>query len=297
MKFLFKLRLIKTILSVILSLNAITCIIQIEKMRIFVFLLLVSTSMMISCSSTEDLGPIENPGPVEVDLVHSEMIRLWNGTSCRFEAIEDGEYNIKSEDPLIAKVKVEGKVFTVVAGRPGETNISITDNAGNETVIKCYSRAFDGYWAEETLLQKLYKNSINVFARDKSVATLIKDELKAQNADNIGLYVYRFTQDSDELVVSGGNLIMEQGTYKWDFDNRMLTLNYDGNTEKYSVDVMPQYPNMFIIYPLLRFILAITRDYTEEYKQKYPDAGIEEVFVIRHMISRADYWRTERKTE
>ena len=60
---------------------------------------------------------------------------------------------------------------------------------------------------------------------------------------------------------------------------------------------MPQYPNMFIIYPLLRFILAITRDYTEEYRQKYPDTGIEDVFVIRHMISRGDYWCTERKTE
>lgn len=266
-------------------------------MRIFVFLLLISTSMMISCSSTEDFDPIENPGPVEVDLVHSEMIRLWNGTSCSFEAIEEGKYSIKSENPSIAKVKVEGKVFTVIAGRPGETNISITDNAGNETIIKCYSRAFDSYWAEETLLHKLYKNSINVFARDKSVIDPIKTELKAIGADDRGLYVYRFTQDSDELVVSGGNLTMEQGTYNWDFEKRMLTLNYAGITEKYSCDIMPQYPNMFIIYPLLRFILAITKDYTEEYKQKYPDAGIEEVFVIRHMISRADFWRTERKTE
>lgn len=268
-------------------------------MKIFFLLLLLSTSIMLSCSSRDDSDPIDNPkhGPVEVDLVHSDMIRIWNDTSFSFEAIDDGEYSINAEDTVIARVKVEGKEFTVKAGRPGKTNIRISDKVGNETIIKFYSCAFNGHWAEEPLLHKLYHNSINVFARDKSVAALIKDELKEMSADNRDFYVYRFIQESDELVVSGGGLVMEKGTYNWDFDNRMLTLNYDGITEKYSIDLMPQYPNMFINEPVLRYIVAISRDYTEEYKQKYPDAGIEEVFVIRHMISRADYWRTERKTD
>ena len=255
---------------------------------------------MISCSSAEDSPPIiDNPqkGIVELDLVHNEMIRLWNGTACSFEAIKEGEYNIISENLLIATAKVEGKVFTVTAGRPGETNIKITDKAGNETVIKFYSRAFDSYWAEEPNLHKLYQNSINVAASDKSVATLIKADLKAVSADNRDFYVYRFTQGTDELIVTRSTLGLTQGTYNWDFDNRTLTLNYDGMTEKYMCDIMPQYPNMFINTPVLRYILAITKDYTEEYKQKYPKAGIEEVFVIRHMISRADYWRTERNTK
>ena len=253
---------------------------------------------MTSCSSTDDIGPIDVPerGLIDVDLVHSEMIRLWNGTACSFKAIEDGEYSIKSENPLIATAKVEGKLFTVIAGEPGETNVRITDKLGNETVIKCYSRAFDSYWSEEPLLHKLYENSINVAASDKSVAALIKAELKAISADNKDYYLYKF-YDIDKVLVKRSTLGLTQGTYNWDYSKRTLTLNYDGITEKYRCDIMPQYPNMFIGEPVLHYIVAITKDYTEEYKQKYPNAGIEEVFVIRHMISCADYWRTERITE
>lgn len=268
------------------------------KKRILILISLIPIFIMTSCSSAEDIAPIDvpKPGLIEVDLVHNDMIRLWNGTACSFEAIEDGEYSIKSENLLVATAKVDGKVFTVIAGEPGETNIKITDKLGNETVIKCYSRAFDSYWAEEPLLHKLYENSINVAASDKSVAALIEAELKAISADNKDYYVYKF-YDTDKLLVNRSTLGLTQGTYNWDYNSRILTLNYDGMTEKYSCDIMPQYPNMFIGAPVLHYILALTKDYTKEYQQKYPNAGIEDVFVIRHMISRADYWRTERKTQ
>lgn len=270
---------------------------MIAKMKPFDFLLLIPIFIMIGCSSTDDSTPVDNPkkGLIEIDLVHGEMIRLWNGTACSFEAIEDGEYSIKSENPSIATGKVEGKVFKVIAGRPGETNLRITDKLGNETIIKCYSRAFDSYWAENPLLHKLYQNSINVAANDQSVATLIKNELKAMSADNHDFYVYKFNQNTDELLINSPATGLVWGTYNWDFNSRTLTLNYNGITEKYRCDVMPQYPNIFIGAPVLHYILAITKDYTKEYKDKYPSAGIEEVFVIRHIISNADYWRTERK--
>lgn len=244
---------------------------------------------MWGCSSET---PEELPtGGVELDIKNKEEIRMWCNTRFSFEAIEDGQYSIESQDPSIAEVRVDGKLFTVRTLNPGETNITIENKVGGKSVIKCSSRTFTKVWSEMRDLNKYYKNTVMVAVTDKSVAEEIEKELMAVylNRD----YEYTFTENSDKLSVfrpAQGDPL--KGTYSYDIETNTLTLNYGGMTERYFCDLKPPYLHF---YTRLPFIMAIRQDLTHKYALKYPDAKVVEVYIIRHIMSLSDYWLTERE--
>lgn len=258
-------------------------------MKINLLVLLISLPLLVSCGS-KDFEPI-NTKNVELDLKDKEKIRLWCRSTFSFEAIGDGKYTAESKDISIAKVVVEGNRITVRTVNPGITDITIMSNSGDKSVLKCYSRTFAYTWAETPELKLIYQNSVTVAASDQSVAEKIRAELKPFSLNRGNQYT--FTEGSDELSV----LIPAQGdpvngTYLWNVETQTLTLNYKGRTERFTCDIQPEYPNL--IY-LPRFIMAVKQDLTEEYASKYPDAGIIDVYIIRHMMSQGDYWITDRE--
>lgn len=131
-----------------------------------------------------------------------------------------------------------------------------------------------------------------VLANDLSIAEKIKQELNIF-AQNRG-YKYIFTEGEDKLsVLIPGQEDSVEGSYAWDVQTQTLTLNYGGLSERYTCDIQPAYPNFFQYTP--RFIVAVKQDLTEEYTLKYPNAGIRDVYIIRHIMALRDYWQIARK--
>lgn len=266
-------------------------------MKILYLTLLISLQILSGCGSKdfEEIIAPDNPitAPIELDLVRKDQIRLWCKATFSFEALEDGEYTIESQNPHIVKVCVNGKRFTIKTLIPGESDITIKNNTGGISVLKCYSRTFANVWSEahelETLLN--YKNSIMAVAEDKSTENLIREELKPL-LSNRG-YEYRFTEETNALSVllpAQGEPI--KGTYEWDFQSQTLTLSYKGQRERYTCDIQPEFPNFWARQP--RFIMAVKQDLTQKYASQYPKAGVKDVYIIRHIMALGDWWLTER---
>lgn len=268
-------------------------------MKLFYLALLICGLVFSGCGSKEieEIIPPDKPVPVpiELDLVRKEQVRLWCNATFSFEALEDGEYTIESQNPQVANVTVDGKRFTIKTLIPGESDITIKNNAGGLSVLKCYSRTFANVWSEARELETLlnYKNSIMVVAEDKSTQNLIKEELKSL-LPNRG-YEFRFDEGTNNLSVllpAQGEPV--EGTYEWDFHTQTLTLNYKGQSERYACDIQPEFPNFWVHQP--RFIMAVKQDLTEKYASQYPKAGIKDVYIIRHIMALGDWWLTERES-
>lgn len=268
-------------------------------MKLFYLTLLIFELFFSGCSSKEieEVIPSDNPVPVpiELDLVRKEQVRLWCKATFSFEALEDGEYAIESKNPQVANVSVEGKKFTIKTLIPGESDIIIRNNTGGLSVLKCYSRTFANVWSEARELETLlnYKNSIMVVAEDKSTQNLIREELKPL-LPNRG-YEFRFVEGTNDLSVllpAQGEPV--EGTYDWDFQTQILTLNYKGQSERYECDIQPEFPNFWVHQP--RFIMSVKQDLTEKYAAQYPKAEVQDVYIIRHIMALGDWWLTERES-
>ena len=260
-------------------------------MRIRFLILLVTVLILVNCDSKEDES-VNNDKIVELDLVNKEAIRLWCRSIFSFEAKKNGQYIIESQDNSIAEVSVEGKKFTIRTRKPGTTEITIKSKSGEKSVLKCYSRTFANVWVETAEVNRIYTNSAIVAATDKSVAEQLRTALKPISL-NRG-YQYTFAEDTNELTVWTAEGPV-QGTYLWEVETQTLTLNYNGRTERYFCDIQPAYPNFFQYTP--RFIVAIKQDLTEEYASKYPEAGITDVYIIRHIMALGDYWLITKESE
>lgn len=264
-------------------------------MKAIFFILLIGISILAGCGSQE-FGSDDPDNPdtpissVEFNLKNKEKIRLWCNTVFSFEATEEGEYMIESEDTSVVKVRVDGQRFTVRTVAPGETDLILYGSTGQKSVIRCESRAFADLWAESIDLGRIYQNTAMVAATDKTVAEAIRKEIEPLSRNRDHKY---FFEGTDKLTVwrIGGAV---QGTYLWELETGTLTLNYAGRTERYYCDLMPKYPNIFMT-PRPGFILAVQQDLTEEYASKYPEAGIKDVYIIRHIVSVGDWWITEKE--
>lgn len=257
-------------------------------------ILLTGIFILSGCDSKEyEPDNPDNPtGSVELDLINKDSINLWCKSTTSFEAIKDEQYTIESRNPSIVKVCAEGKKFTVRAINPGITDIIITSCSGNKSVLKCLSCTFANTWSETPELAHIYKNTAMVVANDKSIEEKIRSELAifALNRD----YKYVFSEGTNELSV----LIPNQedsvkGTYTWDAQTQTLTLTYENTAERYTCDIQPAYPNFFQYAP--RFIIAVKQDLTKEYASQYPNAGIRDVYIIRHIMALRDYWQITRR--
>lgn len=186
-----------------------------------------------------------------------------------------------------------GKTFTVRTFLPGKTNIVISNNqTGEKKYLKCISVPLTGYWREEVRLYHIYKNSVMVVANDKSISEKIKTELEAVRF-NRG-YDYRFVEGTNEVWITIPLQEKIKGVYYFDPEQQLLTIIYNGERETYLCDIQPPYPYIALYAPYApRFVLAIKQNLTEKYIEQYPNAGITDVYVIRHIIALGKWWIVE----
>jgi hypothetical protein len=238
----------------------------------------------------------ESAGEIVLDLL-KKSIKIWNGTSLSFSALSGGEFSIESGDTTKVDVKVDGNEFTVKAKTPGATFVTIKNNKGDELSLPFCSYTFSNHWSESQKYDILYNNSINVLAEDKTIAEIIRVELMPIVASRDRRY--SFSENGELFVWEPDRRDPYNGTFSWDEPARLLTLYFNGQTETYQYELKPVYPNLPTLlsaeaggypYDRLSFIVSITRDLTEEYALKYPDAGITGVNITRYIFSTSDFW-------
>lgn len=260
-------------------------------MKANLLILLTGISFLVDCDSEEsgfdDLNNLDNS--VKLNLKNKETIRLWCRTVYSFEATEKGKYMIESGDTSVARVRVDGQIFTVRTVGPGETNLILSSNAGQKSVIKCESRAFANLWAETVDLNRIYKNTAMVAVTNKAFAEVIRKEIEPLSLNRD--YKYFFEGTGKLTVWCMGDVV--QGSYSWEIETGTLTLNYANQKERYYCDLMPESPN--ILQPRPGFIMAVKQDLSKKYASKYPKAGVKDVYIIRHIISVGDWWITQKE--
>jgi hypothetical protein len=264
--------------------------------KICVAFLFVTMVLFVCCKKNADVAETETE--FSFTLADPERLSLWcGGTPYTFEAILEGTYSIESFNESVASVAVNGKQFTVRAYSPGETKIRIADNYGRETIITCHSCDFDdSYWKESKNYEFL--NSLNVVVQDWSVADAILAELTPMAYQRE--YQYYF-DDHGHMRIIIPNEGQIEGSYNWHIETRVLTLNYRKNTyaynddrtdfiyedvsERFYCDIQPESPNS-------PFLLGLKQDLTAEYAARFPNAGVEDVYILRHIISLNRGWIT-----
>ncbi len=248
-------------------------------MRAFLFLSVLA--VLISCCKDNDFVEIEKNGTIELELDNQDLIRVWCRSVCSFNAVHAGSYSVESQDTSIVKVSVQGNRFTVRSFNIGSTNIIIRNNLGAKKELTCKSCGFTKYWKEETnkVFAEFFPNTLMVVAKDTSVAELIKKELNPTYL-NRGIQ-YEFVGESTMHVTSPWGFL--DGKYSFDVAHQILTLNYGNISETYFCDIQPPYP-------IGAFVIALKQDLTEKYANEYPQAGVSDVYIIRHIISLSEHW-------
>jgi hypothetical protein len=261
---------------------------------------LLACTLFFNCSRDNNLlETLETPGQageIALDLLKNS-IKIWSGTSLSFSALSGGEFSIEASDTAIVDVKVDGHVFSVKAKAPGTTSITIKNEKGDEISLPFDSYAFSNNWVESQSIDLLYSNSINILAEDKTIAEIIREELAPLLASRERGYF--FSENGELFVGKIGQKATDNGTFSWDEQARLLTLNFNGQVETYQYELKPVYPNLPTLLngaavgipnDCLSFIVSIAQDFTGEYALKYPDAGITGVSVTRHIFSTNDFW-------
>jgi hypothetical protein len=257
--------------------------------------LLLANTLFLGCSRDNTPAvPLSPAGEITLDL-HENFIKIWSTLSFSFSALSIGEFSIEARDTAIATVKVDGNKFTVKAGEPGETMLTITDDTGKKTEVAFCSYTFSRGWREGETLND--NNSINIVTENEEVKATIHAKL-ASLARRERTYYFNPDDGTFSLVnYPEGDVI--NGTFSWgERTNHQLILNFNGQTEVYLGDLMPGalYAEKTGLPGDSRpFIFSLTQDFTGEFVREYPDAGIREVNITRYIHSTIDFWQVSKK--
>lgn len=255
-------------------------------MKKIYYILLIS--ILFSCGNNEDVK-IFSANDMKFNLDNEETIQLWCNSIFSFDALTEGNYEIKSADESVVTVDNIGAHFTLRTHKPGKTEIKIL-NENDEKVISVNSIGFSGTWREDQILGQFYPNYIGIIVESDSIRNEIEQELYPNHFQR-GIE-YTFDEDQGNLKVlipAEGDPIY--GKYCFDPLNQSLKLEYDLNVETFYCDIQPFYESNSITggFPN-RFVVALHQDITAHYKLKYPSEIIERVYIIRHIVSLGSWW-------
>lgn len=231
---------------------------------IFAFLLVAA----ISCAADERF-PSQDNSAIKLSSVHATMLA---GGGYGIEVLSDGNYALINSDPDIASGwwTNDGTRIWIKGENVGNTSIWVIDQAdrSKDVEIKVSCCYFSG-WFTAVASAEGCDCEISVIAVDKSVEEAITSELRSGIIQRLGTF-YRFegstksvTIDFTESTFRNG---IYEGTYEW--TKNSLTIYYDGITEVYGFQEETDQT------------VVIGNDFTKEYQNLYPDAGIKEVRII-----------------
>lgn len=215
----------------------------------------------------------------QADEPEKKEVSVWAGET-KHVSIETDlthyNYTLKSENEEIATAIMNNNTqasIYVITHKKGKTMIRLIDIDNNK--ILCEITVYANYFGSPEIIdcgipQEGYPGYPGIFVKAKDVETLknIENELWTEGLTLIGV-IYSFNRDTQKFTMKTDAGIFYEGTYEWDITS--LTLIHNNKIEKYGFQ--------FAIGMMNRYLIQV--DKTEEYQQRYPDAGITEVKVNR----------------
>jgi len=130
-------------------------------------------------------------------------------------------------------------------------------------------------------------NAVFVSATDKDIEDQIREELSNQLKESASTR-YEFDSSTNRVTIdfsrSAGGGGSVEGTYQWEPAGN-LTLSCNGITESYGFTIIGEHSKS---YPVEGKALLISR-LTEEYKERYPEAGVMLVGLDRVLSGSFDF--------
>lgn len=231
-------------------------------MKPTIFLLTISLLAFLCCCSDEQPYVPEN-----------KSISIWEGEASHISIeteLTHCDYTLLSEDPQIATAIFDEMGINIITYKSGKTMIRLMDN----DKILCKIHVYVKYFNSPEIVDwgiplKDYPNCPGVIikAAELKILPQIEKELREESEPFIGA-TYTFDRDTRIFTMKNISEVYYEGTYQWDLTS--LTLTCNGKTTKYGFGFARG---------ITRDGYVIQADKTQEYQQRYPDAGITEVKV------------------
>lgn len=226
--------------------------------------------LMINVSCTDDTKEKEPsfyfPDDTKVNLGSGLNISLEEGSE---------SWSVATENEDIANVEIIDGFVSIIPKKLGKTVI-IVMNENKEVIYTCNVEVVKG---EQTY--KIVEVNTRVQVIDETYKQKIEDEIKAAISVDTGL-VYTFIFDKPnggELliypegedaakVINGSFTTTDKEKY------RLYILSYEGKEETYSSDVWTPFSKSTTTTITIPIYHCFTKDYTDYFREKYPDAGV-----------------------
>jgi len=262
------------------------------KMKKTFLLVLACIGLLTGFSACND------DGPVDLDLgVRTFYAKLGEEASLYIYS-GNGGYIVSTDNDAVISAKVEGQVITITPKSKGKAILTLKDS--DERIATASVTVTDPYMAFAVL-----KNDITVSASNSQTASTIKTELeKSPVLVKDQLYDFAKTEAKRYSVYkeSWFKDPVSSGEFEFSTENKSLSLTTGGKEHVFTFEDNNTFAKEFYDYFTTTTskpststadpIFTVTENLTQEYKEKYPDAGIQEVTISSAVLLyryRAEY--------
>jgi hypothetical protein len=233
-----------------------------KMMRINYFsgLLIVLIISLVSCHSDDSVNSI---------ILKDSNVTIWVGQKDSIAILSNNKLlTVQSDDERIATSAIKNNTIIISAREQhGHTILRLKDGSESEITVDVYVQTLFGGWKETETSQ--YKREVIIDVEDGTIRESIRQQLLELTAKYLHA-AYGFDANTQRLEIITDDGERTYGNFQ--FGNERLTMSYDGRSESYKVSLLG-----------LRFI-QLTQDYTEDFKKKYPDAGVCSVLSNRYLL-------------
>lgn len=253
---------------------------------------LLNMALFMSCSENEDdaLAFYDSSGTVKLAEVNAFVGENWIRATGG-----DGGYTVLSDNKGIAEVSISNDVIKIRAYQLGESEITITDRAGEQITIPLHVYAKEGTLG----IERVYAY---VVCEDTDIKTEIEDELKVNfSVSEGGSYLLTFEKwvggqyEGKLLVYPGASKDKKfEGVFTWNeaVKPNRITFEYNSHKSEYKL-LIPGYPEatpaesnlwydssdrQLLARDLGPVTMDLGEDLTSQYIVKYP--GVTKVLSI-----------------
>jgi hypothetical protein len=251
-----------------------------NEIKTWLFIVLFSLLIFSGCHEEEEYGIVLSNN--EVDVLAGEEV------SVRVYYL--GKLSISNDNPDIATVwpANDGNNLVIMTTKVGTALIRLIDHDKSKYAQLIVHSHYLGGAFEEIEVSSRDARDVFAVAQDKNIENQIKEELRTKLKERLSTR-YEFDSNTNRVKINfsrtpgGGELV--EGTYRWE-PTRKLTLNYNWITEFYAFTVISESDSE-------RYggegKAVIMSKFTEKYKERYPEAGIESVSLTRVLSGSFDF--------
>lgn len=229
-------------------------------MKYMYYVSIVTTVLFCSCNKEVQNKP----------MLDFKEVSVWVGKTRSVEIISSRVFELEVLDNSIIDLAINNNSMTISGLSTGITTVLIkdTDNLLSELIVKSYN--IEGDWKYIGADHGL-EDEVIIEVRDADV----KSEIMSNIFNNTTLHeniIYQFKpHNALRVYYEDIDGFFYEGKYEW--NNFDLTVSFKGKI------------NSFLIDPIgnTAHTVAIIQDFTDEFKQLFPNAGVQKVLFKRHL--------------